>query len=79
MMAMFWIDRTVYPLGRNNWQTLVSEIRARGGVPVIVSPRPLPLSLLFSVQDEGLTAYDPGAADLSSFSAIYPTDIPLKR
>jgi len=78
-MAMFWIDRTAYPLGRDNWNTLTSAIRARGGVPLIVSPRPLPLVPLFSADRDGLIIYDPKHADLSHLSAIYPTDISLPR
>jgi hypothetical protein len=53
----------------------VNQIRARGGAPIIVSPRPLPLKTLLSVQDEALLIYDPADSDLSGFTAIYPTDI----
>jgi 4-amino-4-deoxy-L-arabinose transferase-like glycosyltransferase len=79
VMVMFWIDRTAYPLGRSNWQPLVNQIRAHGGLPIIVSPRPLPLKSLLASQEDGLLVYDPADSDLSALSAIYPTEVPLTQ
>ncbi|HEX8525243.1 MAG TPA: glycosyltransferase family 39 protein [Tepidisphaeraceae bacterium] len=76
-IALFWIDRTVYPLGTNNWPQLVEQIRGRGGVPLIISSRRLPMTPIFADPDEGLIAYDPADHDLASFTAIYPVEVPL--
>ncbi len=77
IIAMFWTDRTVYPLGTHNWQQLVTTIQQNHGDPYIISSRALPLTPLFSVREERLIIYSPTGHDLSNLSATHPTELPL--
>jgi 4-amino-4-deoxy-L-arabinose transferase-like glycosyltransferase len=79
VVALFWTNRTAYPLGTNNWQQLVTTIQQNHGVPYIISSRALPLTPLFAIPQEQLTVYSPQGHDLSNLTAQYPTEINVAK
>ncbi len=77
IIAMFWIDRTAYPLGSGNWNQITRAVRSHGGIPFIVSSQPLPLPPVLTDLDEGVVVYAPRGHDLTGFSALVPVNLKI--
>jgi hypothetical protein len=55
--AMFFIDRTVYPVTPETTQQTARDIRAAGGEPFLVTDRSIPLTPVFSAPLDGRGVY----------------------
>jgi 4-amino-4-deoxy-L-arabinose transferase-like glycosyltransferase len=56
--AMFRTRRTAYPLRDMTWQQMGREVIKGGGMPYVVSHRPLPLKPLYTDPDDQRTIYE---------------------
>jgi 4-amino-4-deoxy-L-arabinose transferase-like glycosyltransferase len=52
IIAMWWLDRTCYPLNPSTFDTDVRQIAERGGLPMVLSRRDRPAPVVLSVPGE---------------------------
>jgi 4-amino-4-deoxy-L-arabinose transferase-like glycosyltransferase len=45
IIAMFWIDRTIYPVAPSTIEQTAQALRAAGAIPYLMTDRPLPLPM----------------------------------
>ena len=57
VMAMFYVDRSVYPVAADAHEPLAGQIRAAGGLPLLVTHRSLPLPAAFDHAADGRRVY----------------------
>jgi hypothetical protein len=63
LIAMFQVDRTIYPVMPTSEQETARQVRAAGGVPYLLTNRAVPLPLVSSDFLDGLHVYSfPGSA-----------------
>src|SRR5439155_6622869 len=64
IIAMFQIDRSIYPVAPTTEQTVANEVRAAGGVPFLLTNRAVPLPPVSADFLDGLHGYSLGDSDL---------------
>lgn len=57
IMAMFHLDRSVYPVGPQDTQAMAADIRAAGGLPLLVTHRAYPFPVVFDRPADGRWVY----------------------
>jgi 4-amino-4-deoxy-L-arabinose transferase len=62
--AMFWADRTCYPIRGQGWQELARQVAQKGGAPYIVTDQPVLLRRVYFDPVESRSVYVVGPEDL---------------
>ncbi len=60
VMAMFYADRTIYPVTKESWPAIAKQVAANGGIPLLVTDRDLALPPVFDRPLDGLRVYAVG-------------------
>jgi 4-amino-4-deoxy-L-arabinose transferase len=60
VMAMFYTDRTVYPVDPQMWPAIARQVAGNGGIPLLVTDRELTLPAVFDRPLDGLHVYAVG-------------------